>query len=123
MTDAPRSLSAHSAALGPELTRALTERGFESLTPVQAAVLDPSLEGRDLRVTSQTGSGKTVAIGLAVRSFVTQAAPQGAAASRGTSLAHPYAIVVAPTRELAKQVEEELTWLYAPSRAKVPGSS
>jgi ATP-dependent RNA helicase DeaD len=118
LTDASPRISTHSSALGPELTRALTDRGFESLTAVQAAVLDPSLEGRDLRITSQTGSGKTVAIGLVVRPFVTQA-PPAAGGSRGTSLAHPRAIVVAPTRELAKQVEEELTWLYASTSARV----
>ena len=50
---------------GEPLAAALSKRGFESLTPVQLAVLDPALAGRDLRVSSQTGSGKTVAIGLA----------------------------------------------------------
>ena len=116
MTDASRSLSSHSSTLGPELTRALTDRGFESLTAVQTAVLDPSLDGRDLRVTSQTGSGKTVAIGLAVRSFVMQAPRSSSGRRRDESFAHPRAMVVAPTRELAKQVEEELSWLYAAAR-------
>src|SRR4051812_17022801 len=99
--------------LGPALVAALTQKGFTSLTPVQKAVLDPALAGRDLRITSQTGSGKTVAIGLAVRELV-ESAP---AAEKGP--ARPRALVVAPTRELAKQVEEELTWLYATSKWKV----
>jgi ATP-dependent RNA helicase DeaD len=120
--DNPR-VSTFPAALGPDLTQALVKKGFESLTPVQAAVLDPALDGRDLRITSQTGSGKTVAIGLVVRSFVLEGAtsadrPRGAAAS-SSALARPRALVVAPTRELAKQVEEELSWLYASIGARV----
>lgn len=92
--------------LGPALAGALEKRGFTSLTPVQQTVLDPEHEGRDLRITSQTGSGKTVAIGFALRELVSREA------SRMGGVAHPYALVVAPTRELAKQVEEELSWLY-----------
>ena len=47
---------------GP-LADAMRRRGFENLTSVQRAVLDAEFEGHDLRITSQTGSGKTVAIG------------------------------------------------------------
>ena len=52
--------------LRPALAGALEKKGFTELTPVQEAVLDPALAGRDLRITSQTGSGKTVAIGFAL---------------------------------------------------------
>ncbi len=104
--------------LGPELTKALVQKGFETLTAVQLAVLDPALAGRDLRITSQTGSGKTVAIGFALRPFVAEKAPRDR--DRGpAALARPRALVVAPTRELAKQVEEELSWLYAPLGVRV----
>jgi ATP-dependent RNA helicase DeaD len=95
-------------ALGPALAGALDRRGFTELTPVQKTVLDPAVAGSDLRMTSQTGSGKTVAIGFALRDLAAQPA-----SSMG-GVAHPHAIVIAPTRELAKQVDEELTWLYAP---------
>jgi ATP-dependent RNA helicase DeaD len=120
----PSHVSTFPPALGPDLTKALVKKGFETLTAVQAAVLDPALDGRDLRITSQTGSGKTVAIGFAIRSFVMEAgaAPdrhKGAPAASGGALAHPRAMVVAPTRELAKQVEEELSWLYASLGARV----
>lgn len=84
----------------PALERAMEERGFTTLTPVQIAVLDPALEGRDLRISSQTGSGKTVAVGLVLRDVVT--GPEKA----------PRALVVVPTRELAKQFEEEIAWLF-----------
>jgi ATP-dependent RNA helicase DeaD len=106
--------------LSPELGSALVEKGFESLTPVQAAVLEPALAERDLRISSQTGSGKTLAIGFAVRHVVT------ASARPSDGVARPSAVVVTPTRELAKQVEAELGWLYARSKvfvASVTGGS
>jgi ATP-dependent RNA helicase DeaD len=103
--------------VGAELASALEKRGFTSLMPVQAAVLDPALAGRDLRISSQTGSGKTVAIGLALRELAREASP----AEKGT--ARPRALVVVPTRELAKQVDEELRWLYAPIGAKVASAT
>ena len=101
--------------LGPALAAAIQEKGFTELTQVQKAVLEPALAGRDLRVTSQTGSGKTVAIGLMLRELA--AAPSSAS----DRLAHPRALVIVPTRELAKQFVEELRWLYAPLSAKVAG--
>jgi ATP-dependent RNA helicase DeaD len=111
--------------LGPALTGALEQRGFHQLTPVQKAVLDPSLADRDLRITSQTGSGKTVAIGFAVRALVSAPpiAPSAAAPRGGAGTARPRALVVAPTRELAKQVEEELRWLFAALGAKVASAT
>ncbi|HYP76370.1 MAG TPA: DEAD/DEAH box helicase [Polyangiaceae bacterium] len=99
--------------LGPALGAAISAKGFTELTPVQKAVLDPALAGRDLRVTSQTGSGKTVAIGLVIRELA------GQPSNAKDRLAHPRALVIVPTRELAKQVVQELTWLYAPLNAKV----
>ncbi len=100
--------------IGPELASAIAKKGYTTLTPVQQAVLDPALAGRDLRISSQTGSGKTIAIGFIVRDAIkgdTAPSPKGAA--------RPRALVVAPTRELAKQVEVELSWLYAPMRVSV----
>jgi ATP-dependent RNA helicase DeaD len=86
--------------------RALAERAYTDLTSVQSAVLDPQTLGRDLLVSAQTGSGKTVAYGLAVAdTLLGDATTLGAAAE-------PLALVVAPTRELALQVHTELGWLY-----------
>ncbi|MEO8905930.1 MAG: DEAD/DEAH box helicase [Polyangiaceae bacterium] len=99
--------------LGSALGTAIQEKGFTDLTQVQKAVLDPALAGRDLRVTSQTGSGKTVAIGFVIRDLAAQPS------SAKDKLAHPRALVIVPTRELAKQVVQELTWLFAPLNAKV----
>ena len=99
--------------VGPALASALAAKGYETLTAVQEAVLDEALEGRDLRVTSQTGSGKTIAIGFVVRDLLDDLTAQGGGPAR------PRVLVLTPTRELAKQVAEELTWLYAPLRVRV----
>ncbi|MDR3463349.1 MAG: DEAD/DEAH box helicase, partial [Beijerinckiaceae bacterium] len=95
------------------LRQALAERGYEKPTPVQAAVLKPGTEGRDLTVSAQTGSGKTVAYGLALASTLL---PESAILPNA---AEPAALIIAPTRELALQVQRELEWLYAPARAIV----
>ncbi|MGD0635117.1 MAG: DEAD/DEAH box helicase [Beijerinckiaceae bacterium] len=95
------------------LRQALAERGYEKPTPVQAAVLRPGTEGRDLTVSAQTGSGKTVAYGLALASTLL---PESAVLPNA---AEPAALIIAPTRELALQVQRELEWLYAPARAIV----
>ncbi|WP_394846671.1 DEAD/DEAH box helicase [Pendulispora brunnea] len=102
--------------LGPALASAIEQRGFTTLTPVQHAVLDPSLRGRDLRISSQTGSGKTVAIGFTLRESL-EAGKDAVSPKNG--VASPLALVITPTRELAKQVDEELSWLYAPQSVKV----
>src|SRR5437879_6188451 len=93
--------------LPPSLAQALTERGYGELTAVQVAVADPAKLGRDLLVSSKTGSGKTVAYGLSLAE--TLLGVDGSLAPAGA----PTALVVAPTRELAQQVQRELEWLYA----------
>jgi ATP-dependent RNA helicase DeaD len=54
------------ATIAPSLAEALSLKGYSALTDVQGAVLDAEAEGRDLLVSAQTGSGKTVAFGLAM---------------------------------------------------------
>ena len=95
------------------MLRALDERGYAEPTAVQAAVLQPEATGRDLVVSAQTGSGKTVAYGLAFATDLLGEAPGFGPA--GT----PLALIVAPTRELALQVERELAWLLAPAGARI----
>ncbi len=95
---APVDLAAAPAALAPALAR----RGFTRLTEVQLAVRAADDGARDLRITSQTGSGKTVALGFALAPGLAARSPQG-----------PNTLVIAPTRELAMQVKEELGWLFA----------
>lgn len=97
----------------PALARALAARGYETATPVQSAVLEAEAAGRDLLVSAQTGSGKTIAFGMAIASTLLasdEKLPQAGA---------PLALVIAPTRELAMQVQRELIWLYAETGARV----
>jgi ATP-dependent RNA helicase DeaD len=95
------------------LARALETRGYDTLTEVQDAVSNPEAAGRDLLVSARTGSGKTVAFGLAMAGDLL-----GEAERLAYSLA-PMALVIAPTRELALQVSTELQWLYEPAGGRV----
>ncbi len=95
------------------LSDALAERGFDTLTDVQQAVTAPELADADLLVSAQTGSGKTVGFGLAIAKTL-----MGEGDRFGPPAA-PLALVVAPTRELALQVQRELVWLYAKAGARV----
>ncbi|HHC30099.1 MAG TPA: DEAD/DEAH box helicase, partial [Rhodobacterales bacterium] len=95
------------------LSEALAERGYTALTPVQEAVTDPNLDGADLLVSAQTGSGKTVGFGLAIAPTLL-----GEQTAFGPAAA-PLALVIAPTRELAMQVMRELGWLYGKTGARV----
>ncbi|MBR0988110.1 DEAD/DEAH box helicase [Bradyrhizobium liaoningense] len=100
-------------ALTPPLARALAERNYDSPTPVQLAVLADEAAGRDLLVSAQTGSGKTLAYGLAMAKDLL------GDAERFERAAAPLALIVAPTRELAMQVQRELSWIYQHAEARV----
>ena len=95
------------------LAKALAVKGYETLTPVQDAVIDPALAEQDLLVSAQTGSGKTVAFGLALAPTLLGDAPKLPEAGS------PMALIIAPTRELALQVTKELQWLYAPAGGRI----
>ena len=96
----------------PALAEALAARGYDTLTSVQSAVIEEEADGRDLIVSAKTGSGKTVAFGLAI-------AGQLIEADRVPWTREPLGLVIAPTRELAIQVSKELDWLYASTGARV----
>ncbi|KNC09227.1 ATP-dependent RNA helicase DbpA [Klebsiella sp. RIT-PI-d] len=74
----------------------LTELGYLSMTPVQAAALPAILAGKDVRVQAKTGSGKTAAFGLGLLQHVDAGRFQ------------TQSLVLCPTRELADQVASEL---------------
>ncbi|PSL19058.1 DEAD/DEAH box helicase [Shimia abyssi] len=92
---------------------ALSARGYDSLTPVQEAVINPDLVGADLLVSAQTGSGKTVGFGLSIAPTLLGEGDTFDAAGA------PLGLVIAPTRELALQVKRELQWLYAQAGAQL----
>lgn len=95
------------------LAEALANKGYETLTPVQEAVLDPGFVDKDLLVSAQTGSGKTVAFGLAL------AASMLGESKRLPDTQAPLALIITPTRELALQVTKELQWLFAPAGGRI----
>lgn len=97
--------------VSPALNNALNKREYTELTPIQKSMLDPELENADLLVSAQTGSGKTVAFGIAIAPTLL------GEDDRFERAAAPLALVVAPTRELALQVKRELEWLYAETGA------
>lgn len=96
------------AGVPASLGSAIRRRGYSTLTSVQQAVLGAESEGRDLRISSQTGSGKTIAIGLAL-------APE-LIGDAGPGRGGPSVLVLVPTRELAMQVRDELAWLFEEHR-------
>jgi len=99
--------------LHPGLLKALAAAGYQSPTPVQTQTIPAALEGRDLMVSSQTGSGKTAAFILPAIHLLatTEQATSPAAAGNphkrgrnGAGPARPRMLVLTPTRELALQV-------------------
>ena len=99
--------------LPPILAQALSDKGYEAPTDVQAAVLEDGTDGRDMVVSAQTGSGKTVAFGLAMAAELLDGE------GRVPHVETPLALVIAPTRELALQVSRELGWLYRSANAQI----
>ncbi|GHT90088.1 ATP-dependent RNA helicase RhlE [Betaproteobacteria bacterium] len=87
--------------LVPELLRAVSETGYTEPTPIQRDAIPLILQGRDLMGCAQTGTGKTAGFTLPMLQRLLQAKKHSN--SRG-----PRALVLAPTRELALQVEESV---------------
>ncbi|MBX0292869.1 DEAD/DEAH box helicase [Hymenobacter sp. HSC-4F20] len=97
MSDTPQPLSFADFKLNKQLLMAVEEAGFEQPTPVQEQTIPLLLAGHDVLGIAQTGTGKTAAFGLPLLMKVKYA--QGI---------HPRALVLAPTRELAMQLEAHL---------------
>lgn len=87
----------------------LTDRGITSPFPIQTASLPDSLAGRDVLGRGRTGSGKTLAFALPVVTRLAASAARSAAAGKPRRAAgRPRALVLAPTRELANQIDESI---------------
>jgi len=115
--DAPSGPTFASLGLSPEIVSALTAAGYAAPTPVQERAIPAAIAGRDLLVSSPTGSGKTAAFMLpAIERFAqTQKNPAAQPREpreaggdrrprRGPPVARPGLLVLTPTRELAMQV-------------------
>ena len=94
--------------------RTLGEKGITQFTDIQRQALRPVLEGRDMIARSRTGTGKTIAFGLPIVERMAKDVEDGVhELRRGRG---PRLLVMAPTRELARQVNDELTQLARPHR-------
>ncbi|WP_435249420.1 DEAD/DEAH box helicase [Vibrio sp. nBUS_14] len=94
-------MSFSSQGLAPELVKALTECGYEKLTPIQQKAIPMARKGHDIFATAQTGTGKTAAFSLPVIQHLLNS---GKKASRGTARG----LILAPTRELAAQIAQNI---------------
>jgi len=101
-----------SLGLAPALVQAAARSGFSTPTPIQAAAIPAILQGRDLRGSAQTGSGKTAAFSLPLLQRLTEQR-EGPRRVR--------ALVLVPTRELAGQVGDTMHDLaqHLPERLKI----
>ncbi|KAL4420664.1 hypothetical protein ABPG75_010320 [Micractinium tetrahymenae] len=97
------SLMLVNCGLSEQTVKALEERGITSLFPIQKTVFEPAMRGADLIARAKTGSGKTLAFAIPVIEKILAAVEPGARRQR-----LPQCLVLAPTRELAKQVEREM---------------
>ena len=93
--------------LAEQYQKALTDLGFTAPTAVQAAAIPAALDGKDLLVSSQTGSGKTVAFLLPTLNPLATADQLQSAKDRAKSITAPQVLVLCPTRELAQQVSQD----------------
>ena len=80
-----------------DICAALADRGITEPFEIQAATIADALDGRDVLGRAPTGSGKTLAFGIPLVATVDRAEPK-----------YPTALVLAPTRELADQINAEL---------------
>jgi len=90
--------------LDPRLQRAIADRGYTDLTPVQERTLASSLKGRDVAVQSQTGTGKTAAFLITLFAHLL----------KHSKSSRRKALIIVPTRELAVQIEGEALLLNRP---------
>ena len=92
--------------LSASIADAISSKGWEFATPIQAESIPMSMQGRDIVGQARTGSGKTVAFGIPI---LESCQPTGSI----------QALVLCPTRELATQVSEELRWLQGDKGLKL----
>ena len=91
----------HAFDLGPNIQRGIKAAGFVRPRPIQDQAIPAALEGRDILGLAQTGTGKTAAFALPVLERLLS--------TRGGD--HPRVLIVAPTRELAAQIGQEIRTL------------
>ncbi|GAV89270.1 DEAD domain-containing protein/Helicase_C domain-containing protein [Cephalotus follicularis] len=99
--DSEEGLEIAKLGISQEIVSALAKRNITKLFPIQKAVLEPAMQGRDMFGRARTGTGKTLAFGIPI---IDKIIKHNTDNSPGM---YPLALVLAPTRELARQVEKE----------------
>ncbi|WCJ44197.1 Pre-mRNA-splicing ATP-dependent RNA helicase prp28 [Euphorbia peplus] len=89
--------------LTTELLKAVERAGYKKPSPIQMAAIPLGLQQRDVIGIAETGSGKTAAFVLPMLTYISRLPPM----SEDNDAEGPYAVVMAPTRELAQQIEDE----------------
>ena len=109
------SLKFSSVGLSPILQRAVADQGYTTMTPIQAKAIPLVLAGRDIMGAAQTGTGKTAAFSLPLLHKMLPHENASMSPAR-----HPVrALVIAPTRELADQVADNIKGYAAHSKLRV----
>ncbi len=96
---AEKQITFSELGLAPELIKVLDSQGIKAPFPIQAATIPDAIAGHDILGKGQTGSGKTLAFGLSMLHNLK---------GRRAKAHQPLALVLAPTRELAQQINEVL---------------
>lgn len=89
--------------LGPQILQAIQDAGYTEPTPIQAAAIPQVMAGHDLIGIAQTGTGKTAAFTLPILAQISRSEASGSGRGRGIR-----ALILAPTRELVVQIEENV---------------
>ncbi|HEY2190241.1 MAG TPA: DEAD/DEAH box helicase [Caldimonas sp.] len=111
----PSSLKFSSVGLAPVLQSAVADQGYTTMTPIQAKAIPVVLAGRDVMGAAQTGTGKTAAFSLPLLHKMLPHENASMSPAR-----HPVrALVIAPTRELADQVADNIKGYAAHSKLRV----
>jgi len=93
-------LSLATLGLSSEILKALNEKGYDSATPIQKALIPAMFTGRDIMAGAQTGTGKTAGFSLPILQDLSKSFVEGKH--------YPKAVILVPTRELAKQVHASM---------------
>ena len=106
-------MSLSSLGLSPEILKALNDKGYESATPIQKALIPVMFTRRDIMAGAQTGTGKTAGFALPILQELTKSFVEGQH--------YPKAVILVPTRELARQVHAsfEAYGKYLPLKSTV----
>ena len=93
-------MSLSTLGLSPEILKALSDKGYESATPIQEALIPVMFSRRDIMAGAQTGTGKTAGFSLPILQDLSKSFVEGQH--------YPKAVILVPTRELAKQVHASI---------------